>query len=619
MLGQCPSNGTFAGHLQYIIMNEVSTAATAYALAGFASNSYTISSGSSAQAQLGLANAMANANQLYDIQNLSNSSTHEARTTTPNGNGTVPRALVDTIANILASCINLNNTSTAPTSGNCFKLNSNTGNPGSGYNITTAPGGYTVATEGEVNNGSTGFTFTYTTASANTLYAGQWVNVTGNPGVSFGFNNYGVVLASGLTSTSFSIFVPYNQNTSLGNGTPNIAPVAATGVTAIVATDTASAAIYIAQHPAGNVAALYALQASNVQFADDLGSQPNDFSLGIVYSLTGANGTAGVAIDASGNAFVTSQNTSTSLIKLSPLGVQLFGPVGSVGGYYSSIDTAGNIWTPGQAGSSIMEYTNAGTAFTGSPYTAGGTFSNAIAIANDPTGSYTYIANSNGTPPFLSSGPNGNIIRVAGSVSGPTATTYTSGAALAANNYAQPNFIAVDQAGNFWATFGGNNKVGRFSATGTQVFLNTVGSLTAPDTVAIDSAGNGWTAFQSPTASLVKIPNTGTSPVTYTGGGLNVPRVAVIDGANNIFVSNQSGNSVSEFSSSGVALSGNPAFSGNASINTGVGLAADPSGDIWMTSYGNSQVVEFIGLSVPVVTPIASSMGVAVNSTGNKP
>jgi hypothetical protein len=106
VLGQCPSNGTFAGHLNYIIMNEVSTVAAGYALAGFATNSSTISSGSSTQSMQGLANAMANADQLYDIQNRLNSSTHEARTVTPAGNGVVPYKTIDTLANILAACIN---------------------------------------------------------------------------------------------------------------------------------------------------------------------------------------------------------------------------------------------------------------------------------------------------------------------------------------------------------------------------------------------------------------------------------------------------------------------------------------------------------------------------------
>ena len=621
VLGSCPSNGTFAGHLNYIIMNEVSTIAAAYALAGFANNSYTVSSGSSAQAQLGLYNAFANANQIYDIQNIGNGSTHEARTVTPNGNGTVPRALVDSLANTIAACVNSNATPTAPeapTLGNCYTLNSYIGNPGAGYQVTNAPGGYTVATEGEVNNGTTGFTFTYTTAGATTLYAGQWVNVTGNTSASYGYNNYGLVLASGLTATSFSIFVPYGQNAYLANSTPTLAPAAATGVTAIVGNDTASDAIYIAQHPANQVTNLYNLGGTSVQFADDLGGAPNDFSLGIAYASGGATAFSeptGICIDKSGNAYISTQGNTTSIFKLSPLGVPISPfPVGTGTGYNCSIDTAGNVWAPNIAGSTIMEYTSAGVAVSGSPYTAGGALNQPSNSANDATGSYTYIANNNGTPPFLSS-PNGNMVRIAGSVNAPTVATYTS-STLSTNNYPMPSFIAVDQAGDFWVTFNGNSKVGRYSSTGTQAFQIPVGSLSNVASVAVDSNSDGWVSFIGGNA-LAKITTSGTA-TQYTGGGLNQPRVVAIDGVNNVFVANQ-GSSVSEFNSAGTAISGTSGYTAGGQISLGVGLAVDPSGDVWETSYINNTVIEFIGLGTPVVTPLSSFIGVAANTTGNRP
>ena len=130
VLGQCPSNGTFAGHISFIYMNEVSTVAAAYSLAGFAGSSTTVGSASSSQSQLGLANAFANANQLYDITG--SAAYHEARQTTPGGSaaigGVVPYKLIDTLANVLARCINQGLTAAVPTSGACQTLYTLNGN-----------------------------------------------------------------------------------------------------------------------------------------------------------------------------------------------------------------------------------------------------------------------------------------------------------------------------------------------------------------------------------------------------------------------------------------------------------------------------------------------------------
>jgi hypothetical protein len=78
------------------------------------------------------------------------------------------------------------------------------------------------------------------------------------------------------------------------------------GSTGTMATDTASAAINIAHNPGLNVAALYGLSTANPPFASALITQPNDFtvSLSLVHA-TSLNQPTGIAIDGSGNAWVT--------------------------------------------------------------------------------------------------------------------------------------------------------------------------------------------------------------------------------------------------------------------------------------------------------------------------
>jgi hypothetical protein len=102
-------------------LNEVSTVAAAYALAGYMSSAQTtaetvvVSNDTSTLATTGLINAGNNAGQLVDLASGS------ALATTPHGNGTVSPAKLNTIANMLASCVN----TAGPTSSGCTTLFAN--------------------------------------------------------------------------------------------------------------------------------------------------------------------------------------------------------------------------------------------------------------------------------------------------------------------------------------------------------------------------------------------------------------------------------------------------------------------------------------------------------------
>jgi hypothetical protein len=106
-LGECPFGSSTLDPHTFFLVNEVTTVATAYALAGFASDALHISANTSVSgdpaAELvatAVANAMANINDLVNI------STGAALSTTPAGNGSVPQMEINTLANILAACVN---------------------------------------------------------------------------------------------------------------------------------------------------------------------------------------------------------------------------------------------------------------------------------------------------------------------------------------------------------------------------------------------------------------------------------------------------------------------------------------------------------------------------------
>jgi hypothetical protein len=102
-LGACSS---FTTSTTGLVINELTTVAAAYALQGFADTSINI--GTSATNSQGLTHAFANAATLVALNG-------SANTTTAGGNGAVPTAVINTLGDILASCVN----STGPTSTLC--------------------------------------------------------------------------------------------------------------------------------------------------------------------------------------------------------------------------------------------------------------------------------------------------------------------------------------------------------------------------------------------------------------------------------------------------------------------------------------------------------------------
>jgi len=149
-LGNCPPTGNFStagvGALQYVYLNEVSTVATAYTFQPFTlvtnNDAWHIGTGNTTQGLLGIANAANTAAQLYAIQGNATISTsgdgegHLANyrtnvtsvngftiTTTPNvGNGVVPQATIDSLANILADCVDSVPTAVGTETGQCSTL-----------------------------------------------------------------------------------------------------------------------------------------------------------------------------------------------------------------------------------------------------------------------------------------------------------------------------------------------------------------------------------------------------------------------------------------------------------------------------------------------------------------
>ena len=121
---------------------------------------------------------------------------------------------------------------------------------------------------------------------------------------------------------------------------------ASTPGSGIAPTDTFQAALNIALHPSANIPALFGLVTANAPYQPTLTAAPADFTLALGFNggaITQGSGEIAVAIDASGNAWITTGFFSSSvhsLTEISPAGVYLSGSsVSSSSGFGNSLLT----------------------------------------------------------------------------------------------------------------------------------------------------------------------------------------------------------------------------------------------------------------------------------------
>jgi hypothetical protein len=504
-IGYCPaSSGPGVG----VYVNEVTTVAAAYALAGYATDAVHVSSSGTALAKTGVANAFANAGSLVPsatgvTPDCVPSSTCDSQPGTKTA--TVPQAEINTLGNILAGCVQ--------------------------------------------------------SAAA----------------------------CNGLFSLATS------------DGT-------ATGTKPI---DTATAAINIAHHPGANVAALFGMRNTGA-FSPQLGAAPNDFTLALSFAGGGILGPTAVAIDGSGNAWVTNADFLTaagaSVTEIASYGVFVTG----AGGFTNAaivnpegvaVDDSGDAWIASASTASANEI-NSGDSLLQPPHGYATAGSNA-GVAIDGLGNSWFA---------------GGAIREYNS----------SGAAVAANPYSggglsTNNAIAIDGAGSAWIP----------NPTGTVTKLSSAGAALSGTSgyaasaccgsalgIAIDGSGDAWMTSRP---GVVELSNAGavlSGANGFTGGGLGAPTGIAIDGAGKVWVVNGTGGAdLAELSSTGAVLTGANGYQ-SVNMTDPVGLAIDGSGDVWVANEGvqnssSGNVLEFMGVATPVVTPIAAGLPATPTANGS--
>jgi streptogramin lyase len=362
------------------------------------------------------------------------------------------------------------------------------------------------------------------------------------------------------------------------------------------ATDTIGAGLAMAQDPGDPaVTALYATPHGDAPFQPVLSAQPNDFTLSVNYTGAELAGPFGIAIDAGGNAWVSSE-AGNSVVKLPALSAAFatssFSGGGLLGPRGLSIDRGGDIWVANTGANNVVELSPGGNALSGDGF--GSTVVNApVAIANDSAGN-AWVASVLGNS-IAELGANGL-------ASG--ASPITGSGALAA-----PTSIALDSTGRVVVSNSGTGSLCIFSSAAALQSCPSDGTLFGATSVAISSSGNialaGSTTGPAVSGAFTLATTAGAvnaaSPAV--GGGLTLPVAVAYDSAGTAWFANAS--SISAFSGTSPDYSS----TGLGALSNPNGLAIDASGNIWTANTGDNSVSVFVGLAGPVVTPLAANVG----------
>ena len=449
------------GTSEFITVNEVSTIVSAYAFAGFASDPTHVSTSSSAF------DATAADNAGNTILNLENSNTGVAYATTPGGNGTVPQAEIDTLANILAACIN----STGSGSTQCSTLFSNAENGG------TQP--------------------TDTATAALNIAHNPGANISNLIGLQTPSSPFQPMLSATPAPNDFTIAVTYT-----GGGMNDPLGLAIDSSGDVWTTNTNSGANSLSEFSPVGVA----------------------ISTSAGFTGGGLNGPYGIAIDSTGKVWVVNSSNNT-LSEFNPSGTPASATAFSGGGLASPtnicIDAGGDLWINNGFANNVSEFSSSGTAATNSPFSGGG-IDGGIDIACDAAG-HVWISNFYAVLGELTT--SGAVVTSGGYTGGGLNEAYgvaidgsgnvwtanagnTSISKFNSSGVAQsgssgytggglnsPQYIAVDRAGNVWVANEGNHSISEFNSGGTAISGS--GGYQLPTTaitreLAIDGSGNIW-------------------------------------------------------------------------------------------------------------------------------
>jgi streptogramin lyase len=382
--------------------------------------------------------------------------------------------------------------------------------------------------------------------------------------------------------------LPFFMGTTPANGSPPL--------------NTLDAALNIVRNPGSNVAALYSLSTASTAFAPALTVAPADWTLFISYTGGGMNSPSSLGVDSMGNVWAASYFSAAT--EFSPTGTPLF-PNGITSGglsesYGLAVDAQDNVWITNEGSpstvngslGSVSVFNSSGQPVSGATGYAAGGLNYPVAVAIDTNGDAWIVDFGNSHVTLLSS----------------SGAALSGTAGYTTDSFAFPIAVAVDGNHNAWIGDQNDAVITRVSSDGTQ-FLK-VSCCDGPDALALDQLGNVWVAnfFGD---SVSEISSTGavlSSGYSDNKASIEHPQGVAIDGSGHVWISNFRGPSITELagataSSPGQILSPATGYAPDAKLLEAYGIVIDASGNLWVTSFGDNILTEFIGVATPVKTP----------------
>jgi hypothetical protein len=493
-LGICPGEGTLAYAVPVININEVSTIAAAYALAGFMTNPTHLSAPATPLAQQGISNAFLTIYNLVDIPS------GKAKSTSYVGNGVPPQATVNTLANMLASCINSTGATTT-----CTTLLLNARDASGIPPTDTATAALNIAH----NPG----------ANVSALFALSVPAPPFQPNLTFAPNDFtiGITFYSDTMAGPYypaidaagNIWAPGYANNSITEFNTLGIPISGQGFTATginqpfaIAIDSAQTA-WIANYSYGATASV---------------SHISDSGFGLPSFPCATNCTA-VAIDAFQNVWA-SGVTGTTVVHNSTSALAEFATTGLAPSI--AIDSLGRAWTLGL--NRTLYRLTLPSSLASFPQTV------TSALPND----LNQIAIDSNNNVWFTSGKNNALGRV-----DPTGVLVSPAAGYAGGGLSYPAQLAIDGANRVWVANRDGNSISAFKNDGTAIspatgyrpsgqlapdptIPQTAIGVRSPHGLAIDGSGNIWvTNFTANSVTeFVGLATPAVTPISATTHGL---------------------------------------------------------------------------------------------------
>jgi hypothetical protein len=404
---------------------------------------------------------------------------------------------------------------------------------------------------------------------------------------------------------------------------------------------TTQAVVELARNPTLAPSQLYALVRRANVYEPALESPPTAWILVLLHTDTDLYASGRIAIDAMGNVWSSTnwepgtQNGSTSISALDPVGAPTFGsPIsggGMKGGAWGiAITREGTVWVPSFGGGSMVKYSPAGEILSpGDGYTNGG-LNHPQGVAVDQQGN-VWIANNYGPE---SAPGQGNVVVYPGG--DPSQAIVITGGGL---NH--PFAVRIDGYGRAWVTnagLGGAKLVGTRAAIAVGKFGGSV-TVIGPDFeptstspieddsfkwplgLSIDSQNNAWTAnyFGS---TVTQIEPDGTVAGVYALPRGTLPWSQAIDGSDRVWVAGFARhdvwllcgvrtNACLPGSTTGSILSPRLGFRSKA-FQHFTSIQIDQAGNLWLSNnwsqlvppVGGTGLAEVIGVATPVCAPL---------------